>query len=187
MANSQNIITNGLSGMVGHVLVFTSRGGKTIVKAAPKKSKKPPTAGMTAAREKFQQATFYGKGAIADPATKAEYQTGVDANLNSAYIVAVADFQNAPHIELVDFTNYNGNPGSFIMVRAIDDFKVTRVKVRIENADGTLVEEGDAIQQPDILDWKYNATLANISLAGDKIIVTAYDKAGNTDLKNQPI
>ena len=39
--------------------------------------------------------------------------------------------------------------------------------VTIANADGSLVEEGDAVLQPNGLDWVYTATADNPSLEGD--------------------
>lgn len=54
-----------------------------------------------------------------------------------------------------------------------------QVTVGIHNADGSLVEEGDAVQQANIIDWVYSAGAANDSTAGDRIVVKASDKPGN--------
>lgn len=47
--------------MVGDMLVFRQRGGKTIVSNAPKASDKPPTQQQETIRTRFQQAIIYGK------------------------------------------------------------------------------------------------------------------------------
>jgi len=72
-------------------------------------------------------------------------------------------------------------------VRATDDFRVTQVQVSIVNADGSVVEEGNAVQQANGIDWLYTATVANESLAGDKIVVRASDKPGNITTLEQEV
>ena len=93
--------------------------------------------------------------------------------------MAVADFFHAPDIDEIDVTNYRGAVGDTIRIRATDDFKVKQVHVTISNADGSLVEQGDAVQQANEIDWLYTATTANESTAGDRIVIRASDKPGN--------
>ena len=59
--------------------------------------------------------------------------------------------------------------------------------VSIVNADGSIVEEGDAVRQANGLDWLYTATVANESLTGDKIVVRASDKPGNITTVEQAV
>jgi len=42
-----------------------------------------------------------------------------------------------------------------------------------------LVEQGDAVQQENAIDWLYTATVENESTEGDKIVVRASDKPGH--------
>ncbi|UOQ71343.1 hypothetical protein [Hymenobacter cellulosilyticus] len=118
-----------------------------------------------------------------DPALKAAYETGVDVNTTSSYVVAVADYLSAPSIRNVDFSAYHGKPGDVITVQATDNFAVTEVRVRIQNPDGTLVEEGPALPDPDGFTFRFTAKASNTSLEGDKITVTAADRPGNRTLK----
>ena len=113
-----------------------------------------------------------------DEGEKAEYQEKSTIS-KSEYNVAVADFMKAPDIDEIDITNYTGKVGDTIRVRAIDDFKVVQVQISIINADGTILEEGNAVLQDNGLDWIYTATQQNDNLDGDKIIVRASDKPGN--------
>jgi hypothetical protein len=64
---------------------------------------------------------------------------------------------------------------------------VQQVTVKIENADATFVEEGQAVLSPDGLSWIYTATAANESLSGDKITVTATDRPQNISREEQVI
>lgn len=178
MAESKNnVVTHGLSGKID-LLVFRQKGGKTIVTKAPTHSTKPLSSAQQAVQQKFQQAVLYGKAVNASPTQKAEYEAQAQEG-QTAYNVAIADFFNAPDINEIDVQAYTGKVGDKIWVKATDDFKVTKVHVAIENSDGTLVEEGDAVADAIGLNFTYIATKANASLAGDKITVTAYDTPGN--------
>ncbi len=179
MAKATNALTQGLSGKVTGLVFRQHANGRVSVGDAPRPSAKAPTAAMAAQRQRFQQAAFYGRAIQQDPARKAAYETGIDVNTQSAYAVAVADYLNAPNIQAVDFSAYRGQVGDVILIQATDDFAVHHVHVRIQNPDGSLVEEGDATPDPDGYTFRYAATARNASLAGDKIIVSAYDNPGN--------
>ncbi|MFJ1430081.1 hypothetical protein ACILE2_04660 [Capnocytophaga canimorsus] len=76
MAQSKNnIVTHGLSGKVGDILVFSQRNGKTIVSKAPKKRKGEDSEKQKQQQAKFQQAVLYGKAVLADDNQKALYET----------------------------------------------------------------------------------------------------------------
>ena len=185
MAESKNnIITHGLSGKVGDIIVFSQRGGKTIVSKAPKQRKGEPSEKQKAHTQKFQQAVIYGKSALADPTLKAIYESGANTDKSiSAYNVAVADMLSAPKIEEINLSTYNGEIGDTITVRVTDDFQVVAVSISIENADGTLVEKGNALPAPNGLDWIYTATAKNSDLSGDKITILASDTPDNMSEK----
>jgi hypothetical protein len=178
---AKNIIMQGLSGMIGGQLVLSIRKGQTIIGAAPSGPKGPATAGQVAHRTRFQKAIFYAKNAALDPATRALYEAKAKEDDLSVFNVIVADFMKAPDIKALDLTNYTGRVGDTILVVVEDDFSVERVLVKIENGDGTLVEQGAAVQQPNPSEWVYTATVRNASLAGDKLTVTVNDRPGNTD------
>ncbi|UOQ98419.1 hypothetical protein MUN81_02775 [Hymenobacter sp. 5317J-9] len=182
-----NIVTQGLSGTLVGQLVFrqTSRG--TVVSVAPQAPSGPPTAGQTAQRERFQQAVLYAKGQSQDPAVLAEYADEAKAQDISVYNVLLRDFMQAPNIGDVDLSQYTGKVGDVIGITATDDHAVQSVHVKIENSDGSLVEEGDAQQQADPNQWRYTATARNASLAGDKITVSATDNPGHSVSKTRTL
>jgi len=188
MAQSKkNIATEGLSGKVGN-LVFRRRKSddKIFVSRTPVSSEEEPSEARKAVQRKFQRGIVYGKSAMADPATKALY-TAKATEGRSAFNVAIADYFNAPQIEKIEMSNYSGAIGSTITITVTDDFAVSSVHVKIENMDGSLVEEGEAILGSFGVDWVYTATATNESLAGDKITVTAFDMPGNTDKQENEI
>jgi hypothetical protein len=177
MAKSQNnVVTHGLSGKIGNLLVFRQRDGKTIVSKMPEQSK-TASEKQQKQRKRFQKAVLYAKSVFASPSTEALYAKMTKKGKNP-FNVAVADFFNAPDIETVDLSDYTGTPGDEIRIMASDDFAVKSVHVQIINADGSQVEEGEAAHSAGDL-WIYTAVQNNENLVGDKIIVTASDLPGN--------
>ncbi|OBW43167.1 hypothetical protein AB670_00359 [Chryseobacterium sp. MOF25P] len=179
MAESKNnIVTYGLSGKVGDLLVFSQTNGKTVVSKTPKERTGELSDKQKAHKLKFQKAVLYAKAVLNDPAKKELYDAKADNSIGmSTYNVAVADLLNAPDIEEINLSGYTGNPGDIIKIMATDDLGVVSVNVKIENEDGTFVEEGAAVNNG--AEWIYTATASNPDLAGDKITITASDTPAN--------
>jgi len=186
MAESKNnVVTHGLSGKVGKMLVFSQRHGKTIV-SAPRRQGPEQSDKQKAQQQLFQQAVIYAKAALKNPETKAAYAAAAEEG-QTAYNVAVADLFHAPDIEEIDLSAYTGKPGDIISIKATDDFKVTAVMVEIYNADGSVVEKGNAAVSETGLHWIYEATVDNPDLHGDKIVVKATDMPANVSEMEQVI
>jgi hypothetical protein len=180
----RNVVTYGLSGKIGDLLIFRQRDGKTIV------SKIPAHSGVVsekqaAQRRRFQQAVIYAKAAVASPETEELYKTAAKKG-KYPFNVAVGDFLNAPDIHNIDLSEYTGSVGDRIRIVTDDDLAVKSVKVEILNADGTPVEEGNAVQITDGL-WIYTAVQDNDNLDGDKITVTVSDLPGNITREEQKL
>lgn len=177
MAKSKNnVITHGLSGKIGDLLIFRQVHGQTVVS----KVAEPPTTTsekQAAHRKRFQQAVLYAKAAVESPETGKLYKAAAKKG-KRVFNLAVADFFNAPDIDSIDVSEYSGNAGDRILVTATDDFAVKSVSVRIVNADGSLVEDGEAVQSTGAL-WIYTAAQNNENLEGDKIVITVADLPGN--------
>jgi hypothetical protein len=185
MAESKNnVVTHGLSGKID-LLVFRQKNGKTLVAKAPKE-RTIITAAQQQVQEKFQQAVIYAKTALSDAAIKADYNQKTGNGL-SAYNIAIADYFNAPNIQEIDVSVYTGQIGSKIIIKVTDDFKVSSVHVQISNSDGSLVEEGEAVQDANGISWIFTATQANASLIGDKIMITAFDMPGNDAIQEKTL
>lgn len=179
MAESKNnVITHGLSGKFGDLIVFRQRAGKTLAAKAPGSTEKEPSEAQKRVRQRFQLAAIYGKSVMGNPEAKADYAAAASDGL-SAYNVAFADFLKAPDILEIDISAYTGEPNQPMRITVTDDFKVKTVKVQIHNQDGSLVEEGMAVQSNNGPDWIYTSTGSNPSLQGDKITVLATDNPDN--------
>jgi hypothetical protein len=180
MANiKENLLTEGFSGKVGKQMVFHQVRNRTIVTGRAKKST-VLTERMKAQRERFKKASEYAKAQLQEPVAKAEYELlAKQLNLPSAYVAALADFLKSPVIENITAEGYTGQPGATISVSTADNYKVTGVKISILQVDGTVVENGDAVNTPGQVSWTYVTTANNATLPGTKIKAVALDRAGN--------
>ena len=183
---AKNVLTRGLSGKVGNLVVFRNKGDETLLTSAPGKRTRPMTESQLEHIQMFREAVIYAKSVNADPARRAEYQPGTKNGL-SVYNLAVADFMKLPIITEMDISEYTGQSGQKIQVRATDNFRVTEIRVAILKADGTAVESGIASAHENGLDWIYTATLANSSLTGGRIVATARDHPGHEVQMSQMI
>jgi hypothetical protein len=180
MAKSKNnVVTFGLSGKVGDLLIFRQVDGKTIVSKISERTKQASEKQL-AQQRRFKEGIIYAKTATVDPETADIYASLAVKKKRPAFNVAVADFLNVPEIENIDLSNYFGTPNDTIKVTVNDDVMVKEVHVCIINADGSLVEEGDAVADASGYVWTYTAVQNNDSLDGDKIVVAISDLPGNT-------
>jgi hypothetical protein len=172
-----NVVTHGLSGKVGGMLVFRQTATGTVIQSPPRVSGTVSEA-QRAQRRKFQRAVLYAGAAVSDPETGPLYAAKAGKG-RTPRIVAIADYLHAPDIERIDVSGYHGQPGDVIRIEAIDDVAVREVKVVITGADGAPVEEGFAVAEATGYEWTYTATTVNDNLAGDRIEVYASDLPGN--------
>jgi ribosomal silencing factor RsfS len=183
----KNLITQGLSGMLGGTLVFRRVGSKTIVSVVPSTTKAPTEAQQTQ-RGAFLQAVQYAKGQMSNPTIKAEYEAlARGKGQPNAYNIAVADYFKAPDITQIDLSEYSGAEAQFIKITAMDDFKVRSVSVEVFNLAGDVIESGDAVMQSDSFDWVFTTTSSAGVATGLNIVIKATDMAGNVTLKRMSI
>lgn len=177
--STDNIVTFGMRGLVGRLLVFRQFFGKTIVAKRPKKTDIPFTADQQEVQSRFAEAATYAKTAIQDPGVKSAYEAAAKPG-QTAYNIAFADYFKAPTLSLPDISGYTGQAGEVIGIRAKDNFLVSSVQVAIEKPDGTPVESGDAVITENGQDWTYSTTMVNDTPSGSKVRFTATDLPGNS-------
>lgn len=175
-----NVVTYGLRGMIGKMLVFRRRGDLTIVASRPRVDKnRVATAIQLSIQEKFKLASIYASSAILDPILKAAYEASATGN-QSGFNRAFKDSQLAPEfIGTPDVGNYTGVKGQGVSAKVIDDFRVELVKVKIVTATDELIEQGIAVKGSDNVKWTYLIQQANPNVAGCVITFMAYDLPGN--------
>jgi hypothetical protein len=183
---AKNVLTRGLSGKLGNLLVFRNNGQKTIMAAAPGRRTHALSQAQKLHQQHFKQAVLYAKAVMADPQKKAEYMAAAKEDI-SAYNVAVADFMIPPVVQEIDTTHYTGQVGEKIRIRAMDNFKIANVSVGIFKSDETEVESGSAIAEGNGLDWIFTTSRSNKSPSGGKVVATVTDTPGHAVLMTQVI
>lgn len=179
MSNKNN--GSGLSGMLGETVSVRKVRGQVVVTNRPRRRAGKPSEKQASVQEKFLEASQYANRQIAQAESNALYAAGITGKKRSAYLVAMSDYLSAPKVSSIDILDYRGAIGDTIVVKAIDDFMVTKVKVVIADAAGSILEEGEAgpdAQQVNL--WQYKARAVNPTLAGTTVRAYAYDRPGNT-------
>ncbi len=174
----ENDLVEGSSGRFGKRLIYIRRGEKTIIARRPAKRRNSNTLLQQGVREMFAEGVLYARAAIADEIKKAMYQAKATGN-QSAFNVAMSDFCKSPEIKKYSISDYTGQIGDKISIRAVDDFKVEWVKLIIKDSTGTTLEEGSAVLSTNGADWIYTASVVNPGLAGTTLIMSAADIPGN--------
>ena len=174
----KNVVTHGASGKLGNQVVFRQTGNQTIMAIAPGKRTKPLTDPQLQHLQQFKEAVLYAKSVMDEPDKKAEYKAAAK-NGETAYNVAVGDFLKLPEVNELDISQYTGQVGNKIRIRATDNFKLTNVTATIYKADNTILETGPATSNGNGLDWYYIVTHQNSTLSGCKVKVTVTDTPGH--------
>jgi hypothetical protein len=182
MANTnRNLLTYTYSGKVGNHVMKT-RGDKSIIATRPKPPKKLATGdaqqSQAAVRLQFQRATLYAKTAMKNAALKEQY-SAVRRNNQTAHNVAFQDAFKGPVLSDLRTDKYTGAAGQVILVQAMDNFRVSTVEFKLTSADGTLIEQGVAVQAENGFQWGYTTQVANPAIPGTTILVTATDVPNN--------
>ncbi|MBI1794650.1 MAG: hypothetical protein HYR70_10715 [Chloroflexi bacterium] len=175
-----NPVLEQIRGQVGD-LVFKHYGDEMVVGRKPDRSGIQPTEAQLEHQERFRQAVLYGRLVMADPQKKAGYEQAARAKGKPLFSLTIADFFNAPVVDEVDLSAYAGAVGDPIVVRAHDDFQVTRLRVSISNTNGEAIESGDAEETPARSGrWVYAATTIVPAGTNVRIAVTVSDQPGGT-------
>jgi hypothetical protein len=177
--SNNNILTKGLSGMVGKQIVFRTWNGKTFISVAPKKPKKQ-SAVQKENRSKFKRATIYAKNMMKDAIKKAEYKDiAKKLQLPNAYTAAITDYMRNPQIEALDLASYSGMADEEIKVTASKKgFEIQVVEVTVVDQNGEAIEEGKA-EKGSGNEWIYKTTHNIEDKKLVKFLIRARDKAGN--------
>jgi hypothetical protein len=173
-----NIFVRGLRGAVGDQFVIRrTRSGKTIIANKPRFDENREFTDLQLAQQSaFKQATTYAKSAKTQPV----YVEKAKAFNSTSYNLAVADWFHKPEVLDINASGWTGQIGQRILIRAEDDTKVTHVRVVIHNGNGTIHEQGEAVQSEiDNLLWTYTITTFTPMNPAPIVEAKAYDLPGN--------
>jgi hypothetical protein len=158
-----NIFVSGLSGSLGNIVIRHMADGSTRVCKKPNFSDRKFSQGQKDHQSRFQDASAYAREAAKKHPIYAELAKGTTKN---AYNWALSDWFHPPVIHRIQ--RVDGR----IQVRAKDNVMVTKVRLRIFDAEEKVVEEGEA-RQVNSGWWEY------ISDTEGRVEATAWDLARN--------
>ena len=98
-------------------------------------------------------------------------------------LLRVGDFLNAPVVEQIDVSAYNGKAGDTLRITASDDFEVAGVEVAIHDTGGAVLEHGAATAADGV--WNYVTTADLPPGQPVSIEVPATDRPGHKITKTQ--
>jgi hypothetical protein len=179
----ENDLTTGLRGKFGDQFVFRKFGDRTIAYKMRRQAESS-TEKQLLHREKFRLAASYAKQSLLMPEMKAEYEAIARAKRNTTvFATAVADFLKPVTITDILIAPYKGEVCFLLTVAVNDIFKVKKMKVIISNADGAVLESGDAIGGNDSSGYSYITTAFIPDVKGVTIKAEVIDRPGNVVVK----
>jgi hypothetical protein len=117
--------------------------GKTVVHM---KKHHEPTEAQLLVRERLSEAPLYAKAALEDPTKREFYQMVAREKDTPAFQVAVGDYMSKPVIKSVTLSDYRGQVGERIQIRAEQYIGLASVDVELFGMEGTLLENGRAFE-----------------------------------------
>jgi hypothetical protein len=166
-----------VSGSVGGLVVRKGRRGKYTLSNKPDMSELEPSQAQVVQRKVFARAVIYAKSVMEDPASLAFYESLAEQRDTPAFSLCVGDYLNAPTMDDLDLSGYQGKVGDSILITTHDDVGVVRVNVELTRTDGTNIERGQAVELS-IGNWAYIATVP-VAIGTDIFIeAEAFDRPG---------
>ncbi len=160
--------------------------GKDIVSPVPDMSEVEWTAAQQTQRGTFQANSWWGRVALADPATKAAYVARARELDIPLYALIYKDRRRGPHVLGIDLSGYTGKTGQEIRILVDDAFEGYLMEVSIGDATGNVLEHGPASRTaPDQVQWTYRTTVDLTSPSGILVEAVAKDRPGNRDSRIQ--
>jgi hypothetical protein len=100
----------------------------------------------------------------------------------TAYSIALIDWFGAPRVLQINFSGWTGKPGQIIRMKARDNVRVASVSVVIRDAQGRVMESGEAAASETHSAWWEYTTQAYVPMEPfPSIEAIAWDLAGNCD------
>jgi hypothetical protein len=179
-----NIIMEGLSGMLGDVVVFRQLRGKTVMSNRPSKPRSQSEQ-QRANRQRFKAAAQFAREAMQDPEKKERYRFKAQKlGLPNAYTAALTDYMRKPSVASV---KCNGRANDRITIRASKKgFTLASVEVTLADAHGApLTTQTAALKDRGTNEWIVRLPAAMWAARGGepgkgcRVIVVAKDHTGN--------
>ena len=158
---------DGLSGKLGN-MVHRQLWGVHVVSRVPDLSDRVLSAKQQSQINQYKSAGFVWKSLPGE--VKAAYRDWGKQLNKPPYTLFNKNYSRPPIVEDIDVSQYGGQAGQAIVVRATDLFAIASVEVAVRQVGGRLVEKGAAIKAEGDPDrWIYRTT-ATESAPADLVI-----------------
>lgn len=184
-----NILTKGLSGMLGGVVVYRQLRGKTVMSNRPRKPTRQSDL-QRQNRQRFRAAALFAREAMQDPEKKERYRIKArKLNLPNAYTAALTDYLRKPSVNTI---KCKGRAGNLMTIQASKKgFALASVEVALTDAQGTLLATHTAsLKDRGRNEWVVQLPPALLPLKDTpdhehrcNVVVMAKDYAGNVTYK----
>ena len=165
-----NAIVEGISGSIGGMVFRQLPNGETWVSGKPDFSRRKFSQGQKSHQSRFQEAAAYAREAAKTHPIYAQLAAGT---VKSPYNWALSDWFNPPVIHDIQ------RMGNLIRVDASDNVMVAKVRVTILDAEGKVLEQGQAVQAEGPSTRSASAWWEYVSSKEGKVVAEAWDLAGN--------
>ena len=132
-----NPVIDGISGSIGEMVFRQLPNGETWVSGKPDFSRRKFSQGQKSHQSRFKEAAAYARVAAKTHPIYAQLAAGT---VKSPYNWALSDWFNPPVIHNIQ------RMGNLIRVDASDNVMVAKVQVTILDAEGKVLEQGQAVQ-----------------------------------------
>lgn len=100
----------------------------------------------------------------------------------AAYSITLRGWFGMPKVVAINTDGWTGKPGETIYIKARDNARVAGVSVVIRDAEGKVLETGEAVpSKTGSAWWKYTTKTHILKIPSPRIKATAWDLAGNCD------
>jgi hypothetical protein len=171
------IFARGLAGIVDEIKAQTSSGQTILANKALFDDNREYIELLAPTQTAVLEATTYAHFAkTQDTYLKKELETGL-----TAYNIAIADWFVAPKVLEINVDRWTGKIGQLIRVKARDNVRVARVSLVIRDAEGQLLEMGEAAQSEPVSAWWNYTTKSLVRLEPfPSVKAIARDLPGNS-------
>jgi hypothetical protein len=101
-----------------------------------------------------------------------------DPRDNKYEYVTLVDISEAPQLEVIDLSRYNGQPGCPIRIKVNKEYRVAEIWVSISSIDGSVCESGMARANDSDSDWIYTSSKSISFMDGRTIHIRYSDVPG---------
>jgi hypothetical protein len=174
MKSDASTLLSGFRGKIGKNFYQRIVNGTAFIQTCPSRRKISVGPDMPSTNKRFYFAAQWAHSILKNDEIRAQYQA-TSSGTNSPYTMAIKDYMTLPLISRVGSGKYRGQIRDRIDIMVDNVIRVKAVKVTIENADGSQLENDLASPGKHSFEWFYITKCTNSQLSGSTLRIEAWD------------